>query len=246
MTVINICAGVPSVDPERSYQAAAGEDRANTGSTGTRSKRSIGAHTKFWAQHRTIDVAFLSSDLEFIEFAKEEISDWLPHINLTIRFVEGTKGDIRISDSSELMGHWSYFGTDALTVPEDEPTLHIDTTDQLLPLHVVMLHEFGHALGLHHEHQHPDANIDWNTPKVYAAFERPWLSKEAIYDNIFKKLERTEVRTGEYDKKSIMHYHFPAELIWDGTEYPLNKKLSEKDISFISSIYPRNTTPVAS
>jgi hypothetical protein len=246
MTIINMCAGVPSVDPQLSYQTAASEDRANTGSTGRRSKRSIGNHSKFWAQRRTINVAFLSSNLEFIEFAKEEIGEWTQHINLIIRFVEGTEGDIRISDSAELKGHWSCVGTDALTVPADEPTLHIDLTTREMPFHVAMLHEFGHALGLEHEHQHPEANIDWNTPKVYEAFENAGHSKDTIYHNVFRTLERTDRQISPYDKKSIMHYNFPAELIWDGTDYPMNKKLSEKDISFISSIYPRNTDPIRS
>jgi serralysin len=26
----------------------------------------------------------------------------------------------------------------------------------------VVLHEFGHALGCPHEHQHPEYDIDWN------------------------------------------------------------------------------------
>lgn len=30
-----------------------------------------------------------------------------------------------------------------------------------------IIYEFGHALGLHHEHQSPTANIQWNKEKVY-------------------------------------------------------------------------------
>ena len=33
----------------------------------------------------------------------------------------------------------------------------------------VVLHEFGHALGLIHEHQNPEGGIEWNEPAVKAA-----------------------------------------------------------------------------
>ena len=32
------------------------------------------------------------------------------------------------------------------------------------------IHEFGHALGLNHEHKNPSAGIKWNKPVVYSDY----------------------------------------------------------------------------
>lgn len=244
METLYSCEGTAPVDLETSYQHAIQEDYANNPNSGVsdRTKRSIGTHSKFWAQHRTLKISFLSEHTKFINLVKSTIELWTPHINLNIEFVEKTEAaDIRISDSKDLKGHWSNLGTDALSVPADKPTMHFDITEthSVSVWKSYILHEFGHALGLEHEHQHPDANIDWVTPVVYRTYkEQSGWPQEQTYDNIFKKLDRSKTTSAPYDQKSIMHYSFPAPLIWDNIAIPPNFTLSEKDISFIRSIYP--------
>lgn len=72
----------------------------------------------------------------------------------------------------------------------------------------IILHEFGHALGLCHQHQHPD----------YLDAMKFFLEKDSIckkyygiktlqnYDDQFGPLSRYKLADGEYDKDSIMHY----------------------------------------
>ena len=56
----------------------------------------------------------------------------------------------------------TYIGTRANGRPT-EWTMNLDPTNVN---RVIVLHETGHALGLLHEHLNPDANIEWDFPKV--------------------------------------------------------------------------------
>ena len=78
----------------------------------------------------------------------------------------------------------------------------------------VVLHEFGHALACIHEHQNPDANIQWNKEKVYKYFmgdPNNW-SKEEVDHNIFDRYSKTITNFSDYDNRSIMIYNLPAQF----------------------------------
>jgi serralysin len=101
-------------------------------------------------------------------------------------------------------------------------------------------HEFGHALGLIHEHQNPDKPISWNREAVIADLSGPPNSwdQQTIENNIFKRYEKTEVATTPTDPDSIMMYPIPATWTVDGFSVGLNTNLSEFDRKFIAGAYP--------
>jgi hypothetical protein len=53
-----------------------------------------------------------------------------------------------------------------------------------------ILHEFGHALGLVHEHTHPGCKADWNYEVLGARYNWP---REVVEFN-FRRLERKGLR----------------------------------------------------
>jgi hypothetical protein len=57
----------------------------------------------------------------------------------------------------------------------------------------VVLHEFGHALGAIHEHQHPAAGIPWDKPKVYEYYARQHWSIDQRFLNNPRFLACTEL-----------------------------------------------------
>lgn len=110
-----------------------------------------------------------------------------------------------------------------------------DTTD-----HEVILHEFGHALGMIHEHQNPAGNIPWNKDAVYEYYRRtqtpPW-DKKKVDENIFAKYSESLTSHTSYDDRSIMRYAIPKELTLDGRDRPWNADLSPTDEEFIGRLY---------
>jgi hypothetical protein len=141
-------------------------------------------------------------------------------------------------------GAWSYVGRDNLTIGQDERTMNFGWNLTQPGEIDTALHEIGHAMGLQHEHQNPNAGIVWNEEAVYAALAEPpnsWTRAET-FQNIIKKLLPNEVEGSTWDPNSIMHYPFGPGLILQPEQYRsgLNPSggLSEKDISWAKTFYP--------
>jgi hypothetical protein len=109
-----------------------------------------------------------------------------------------------------------------------------------------VLHEFGHVLGLVHEHQNPRGKqIDWNIPALDAYMQRTqgWNPKQ-VYDQIIKKYRKDQTNGSTFDKDSIMAYFYPSNLTNNNEGIKQNSKLSSTDAEFIKKIYSRDQTSV--
>lgn len=195
--------------------------------------------TKLWKPGRTLKISFLGRiDPVVKRKIKEYAVQWLQHANLKFRFVT-SGGDIRISTTPG--GSWSYIGTDAKTIAANKPTMNYgwftaDTDDGEFSR--VILHEFGHALGAIHEHQHPQGGIPWDKPKVYAYYARQGWGQAQVDTNIFAKYGADQLNMTSYDKTSIMHYAVPNELTVGDYEVGWNRALSANDKKLAKSTYP--------
>src|SRR5918996_1323955 len=71
-------------------------------------------------------------------------------------------------------------------------------------------HEFGHAIGLAHEHQNPAGGIEWNEEVVLRDLSGPpnsW-TPEQIRHNVLEKYRADQIRGTDFDRDSIMLYFF--------------------------------------
>jgi serralysin len=212
--------------------------------TATRSPSEIAFWTpKKWRTGQRLRVAFLDGDPRIQSKVKDYAQQWERYANINFEFgSDDSDAEIRIAFEVTPGRSWSWIGTDCLH-PDlaGQPTMHYgwfttETTEEEYSR--VVLHEFGHALGCIHEHQHPEGGISWNKPAVYRYYEQSGWSKERVDTNIFDKYSRTETNFSAYDRSSIMHYAIPRELVLDPNDaVGWNRQLSPTDIQFVGRIY---------
>lgn len=206
--------------------------------------------SKLWTNGQTIRVRFLGGDAflqgKVMQFAKQ----WEEFVN--VKFTVVTSGTAEIRIAFETGGSWSYFGKDAMYINQNSASMNFGwfkstTSDQEFSR--TTLHEFGHALGMIHEHQHPVAGIPWDTAKVYEyymAAPNNW-TREDVNHNLFEKYNASQTQFCKYDALSIMHYSVPEAHTIGTYAVGNNTYLSDEDKSLMGKLYPftgtRSATP---
>lgn len=176
-----------------------------------------------------------------------------PIINLNLVFADeiGHTGDcdIRISFRQNV-GSKSYVGLgNTYIINQSEPTMILGWFDV-----ATVIHEFGHALGLGHEHQSPTDcpdtssqtfknqfcnTIQWNLPVLYEWAKRtqnwdpPQVDQQIVY-----RYNMTQVNGTQFDPNSIMLYFFPNNFTLNNKGTSINGRLSKLDVIYINSLYP--------
>jgi len=197
---------------------------------------------KLWKSNETLTVYFFGGQDNRTQRVLEIASIWSKHCSIKFKLTTKIE-DAKIRVAFQAPSSWSYIGTDALGVPRNEPTINFGWLDDSLPekdYKQVVLHEFGHALGLIHEHQSPAVKMKWNYTLVYWYFgEHHKWTRADVDRNLFQEFEKTSTQHSTLDKLSIMGYAIPPQFTTDGQEFPLNYDLSEMDKKYIGKLYPQ-------
>ena len=202
--------------------------------------RAISPRGKTWLNGSTLSVRFMGGSAAEQATAREQASWWEDYANLKFDFNNAPGADIRVSfDTND--GAWSTVGTDARQVPSNQATLNLGFLDG-----GTAGHEFGHAVGLAHEHSSPAGGILWNKPVVLAALAGPpnFWDAAMVEHNVFFKYSLDQINGTEFDPDSIMLYAFPAEWTTNGVATHANDVLSSLDQEFIAGakMYPKSGT----
>lgn len=232
---INPTAYTTPAIPEHAY-----DNQAPKTSAPSRKKRAVAFPADLWPQHSTLKISLMGMTPEQEQFTKNNINKWAPHVNLTFEFTQSPNADIRIAaDNTE--GGSSTIGVDAKNVPAPTPTMFIGFRRGLVPkTGQTVLHEFGHALGLKHEHQHPDRDLDFNKEFIYKEYDQGGRPRKNADEQMLNTFNREQTKHSPYDRHSIMHYSLPNEYFNTQNPTSENYELSETDIQFIRKLYPKN------
>ncbi|GHO96278.1 hypothetical protein KSF_063260 [Reticulibacter mediterranei] len=190
---------------------------------------------------RTLYVTFLDGDPRVHKRVEKYAKQWCEHANIDFVFRSHPSPQIRISFKDKFT--WSYIGRECEQIPLSQPTMNFgwlkhDSSDKTYS--AAVLHEFGHALGLIHEHQRPDIEIQWNRPAVFAYFkslEPPWPDTQIEW-NIFHRYDEGQTQYNEFDPHSIMIYRIDPGWTCNQWGVEENSELSQTDKDFIRQLYP--------
>ena len=195
---------------------------------------------KLWRNGSTLRLRFLDGTREQRAMALAAAKEWARHAN--VRFVEADDHDAEVRITFGLQGgSWALAGTDALGVPNGEPTMNLG-----IPEASSMRHEFGHVLGLIHEHQNPNAKLPWDRQAVYRDLSGPpnhW-TRQMIDQQILVPEKITGYRA--FDVDSIMMFAFAGTFFTDGYARGGKEELSASDKAFIAKLYPPTEEVLAS
>ncbi|MDF9616101.1 peptidase M12 [Pseudomonas entomophila] len=216
-----------------------------------RRKRSVADHSVFWRPGQTLRISFIGTPCPWLEKAIFDTAcQWLKYANLTFERLgnDADEAEIRIQTDVQEDVNYSFLGNQALDVEGATMVLGVKLSDPLFE--PVVLHEFGHALGMEHEHQHPQANIPWDLDRVRQLLATT-LADEANNPDHLDDLIEEDLATQflplpdnddllilPYDRQSIMHYRIRQKLTHHDFKTSQNLKISKKDKRFMRLVYP--------
>ncbi|WFU55715.1 M12 family metallopeptidase [Bradyrhizobium pachyrhizi] len=221
--------------------------------------RGVYNQLNLWPAGQTLMVCFYDGDSELKALFVATAQKWLQGTSLkadfglapNFRTCGSNVSDIRVTFLQK--GYWSYIGTDSLhaEVVKKGASLNIETNG--LPFRSLNLpwiaeaitHEFGHALGLLHEHQSPASRcgdeFDWGKITNFAKDKWGWTAEE-VRTNFAPYVDAPRLRTTPYDKNSVMHYALADWMFKRGKKSRCYvsepRRMSKTDRSTVVNAYP--------
>jgi len=162
------------------------------------------------------------------------------NVGVEFRFQEQIDDTVHVRVALGGTGDWSELGRHARNNRNLAlPTMNLKLTERTTAKKVMrsVLHEFGHALGLVHEHQIPGEPIQWDREAVIADLRAAGWSVSEIEAQVLAPYTADESNTGTFDPNSIMLYPIKRSWTLNGFHVDWNRTLSDQDKARIAELY---------
>lgn len=242
-----ICEKFPLSFNNQLYEFIKEEKRINNASIAART-------VNLWKSGRKIKVYFsiFNENPKIIDEILFVANEWSKHCSIIFVF-EKQKEDSDIYVSLKIgNGFYSAIGLQSkVYISKNKPSMNLDPSWGLKfgfskrkelkfkYCKSLVLHEFGHSLGLIHEHQRSNRPFAWDKRYIkenYLKLGMPTV--KSARENIFKICNVNNTVKSRFDYKSIMIYPFDKKMVKErfGIQIPLG--LSKNDKIKISKFYP--------
>lgn len=194
-----------------------------------------------------LNVRFLNGSWSKRQLVRSTVEEHFHSLPMGIKFYfyrrgESGKADIRIKFSSVSQSRVGTSAKSVLWSRKSTMKLYLGNAGRLTSpdeqfklLQSRILHEFGHALGLLHEHQHPKCGKKWDMALLRQRLGWPRALIQRNFDPFAPEGKTLE----PYDPKSIMHYNIAeGDELYSKATAPTNLVLSEGDKRILAMIYP--------
>lgn len=200
--------------------------------------------TKYWGNKGVkLTVGFLESTSNAMKSRiLSHMNAWNKTANVTF-VLSSTDPQVRIATTPG-DGHWSYLGTDILTIPKNEPTMNLDSFSMSTPESEyirVVRHETGHTIGAPHEHMRRALVqlIDAKKAIEFFGATQGW-NPDMVRRQVLTPIEESSLLgTANSDPKSIMCYQIPGQITKSGKPILGGTDIDASDFAFMATIYPK-------
>lgn len=181
--------------------------------------RAVGIKNPYYKSGNELPIQVTGSDT-FKNAVKKVLTDHAqPYINL--KFVFDKPGGVLIDNNYSGGGVCRCLGCKS-------PHISVSSAEQGL-----VLHEFGHALGMHHEMKNPNIKITW----IESVLVQMFGSADFVKSQITSKIDANSVNATAFDKNSVMIYPLPAKTNQEGINMSGARNYTDLDRQWLKQAY---------
>jgi hypothetical protein len=199
-----------------------------------------------WDLKSTVDIRFLDGNKTLWDRVERDSKIWADLTGLTFNFIRSGNAvaPVRVAFSTSFgvqpEEFSSMIGSQARQIRSQFlPTIKLGFTNRVLAdskdTTRLIRHEFGHMMGLIHEHQNPTTKIQFNRDALIAKFAPMGWSPSMVDSQIIQRFDPSKVEATTFDPDSIMLYAFDSSVANPPTK--VNYDLSDLDKKLIRRIY---------